>query len=217
MKKVIHINEDQFNKRLKVVNEAREAFQNVLEEFNSLGLPIKVNSKEELLQLSSRPEAWIKQQVEESLPIQSLGAYKIKREASFELLDMPSFDKLIESTKIVRGGNDRETGATLPSYFSEMQYLALDKGKVTIAEQQVQELRDSFSIIATTKQQADMFEAYKKAAEALAALNQSFKEVSGNIAFHGNSRLGEYFDLTSEGIIGTNVYFLEQNKVNLFR
>jgi hypothetical protein len=217
MKKIIYTNQEEFSKKIRGIENAKDAFQNLLDEFLSLDLDIQVNNLTDLESLARKGEVWIKSKIEESLPVQKMGNFKIKKEVSIDMLDLPSFSKLNDLAKDVKGGPNHLLGTYVDDSFRWLHYLTLKGNKVIISQDSLQSIKEEFSIICKNEKQEKMLEVYSKAVIVLNQLNEELKAVSnGQVSLNGELKLNNYFLFQPDNTMVTYHLFFERNKVALF-
>src|SRR5688500_15635043 len=95
---IIYLNEEQLNNKLKDLERSRLMLQELFTEINRLNadysLGFKIKTIEDLGTLARDGEESIKQKIAESLPSQTVGLFKLKRRATVDILDLPSFTML---------------------------------------------------------------------------------------------------------------------------
>jgi hypothetical protein len=200
---ILHFDEGNFNQKVQQLERLQRVYQSIMNEMTKLNL-FKIKTIPELRSVISNTEQYIHQRLEEEiqLPTESWGPFKISRKKAVDLLDLPDlqnlFDLCADSVQNLNGNLD--------------QYLSIKGQQIIIQEESVEKLKEENSLMAKTSDQKQLFEAHKKAAEAMHAFNLLHSKVLG-FGLSGDTELRNLFCINNGGLKTTyNDYFYLQNR-----
>ena len=102
MKKILYKNEVAINTDLTKILEARNCFQNIVDQYVAMELPIKLTSSIDLKNLINGGSIWIKERLAEGIATQKILGFSIKGSAAVELMNLPNFQELNETAEVCK-------------------------------------------------------------------------------------------------------------------
>lgn len=187
METVYHFNAQGYNSHVAKIKQAETHFQNLLDEFNTLGL-FKIETKEQLGELATGVDVWIKEKLAEGIQPTKIFGISISRKKAVELLELPDFEKLNELSEQAK------------PYINDLPYLALTGSKVLFDEKQDKAIRDTFTVYAKYDAERKAIAAHKK----MASLLEDFMAV---FPLYKGSPLSDLFTFESGGKVSAREYF----------
>jgi len=186
MKKIVYQNQSGIDSFLKKVNDIKASVTILLDEFNKLDL-FKLTSIDDLSHLISKKESFLMERIEEELPIQKLGNFRINKKEAVALLDLPSFTVVIDCCN-----NCKE----FSSYSRLFNYDGL---KLEVDEIRLQLHTDAYRFYSTTKDQENLAAAHEAAVKALDQFQKALI-ASGAPTMSNNISIGTYFAVSDNTI-----------------
>lgn len=166
-KTLLYFDDSKFNSSLASLRIDQVNLQNLLNEVNRLQI-FRIETPDELRKLVEQQEEYVREYLQSQLTDMSWGAFKFSKRKAIDMLEVPDLKNL---------KNLCNDCINISSY--SYRYLDIVKHSEVVLYN-LEGLKDSCSIFATTKEQKDFIDAHRELTKAFKSFSKAHTSVYGN-------------------------------------
>ncbi|MBT1698246.1 hypothetical protein KK083_15240 [Fulvivirgaceae bacterium PWU4] len=195
-KNTISFDEASFNNDLQALEKVRDCFQDLLTEFNKMKL-FKISSIQELLDLIAGRDEYVRKRLEDIVEVPKFGMFAVSKKKAVELIELDLFavNRLIDFCADCR--------------LDYSVHLNISGKDVSINQEQIDRLRDGYSMTASSSGQVELWKAHNAAAEALNKLNALLQPMGSTIT---KESVYKALFAVDEGKVSPNTWFYQSRR-----